>query len=371
MKILFINLPYYGHVVPTIGLVQELINNGCEVTYLLPFDWKDKIKDSGATFYGYQNHKQLSEQIKNAYHAARSIISNYDLVIYEQFFFLGKHLADEFNKPVVRIFTAPATNKKLMNAFIQKGPLSIFKNKWICKAFTKDIVKNIEMKTDNWLDEIIYNPPQLNLVYTLKEYQPDIHEFNDEQYKFIGPSIYNRNECFVFHKTRPIIYISLGSVVKGRNSFYRKCFEALKDEYVDVILSTKKKFRNIPSNFHIFSYVPQTEVLKIADLFITHGGMNSVSEALVSNTPMLVIPFASDQFVNADCVEKLNVGKKLESNQLHRLRELSLSIMNDDSMKESLNKTNAMIEKSLGNKGGAKLIIDLYQKEKIHERNND
>ena len=26
MKILFINLPYYGHVVPTIGLVQELIN---------------------------------------------------------------------------------------------------------------------------------------------------------------------------------------------------------------------------------------------------------------------------------------------------------------------------------------------------------
>ena len=64
MKILFINLPYYGHVVPTIGLVQELIKQGCEVTYLMPFDWRDKIADSGADFYGYQNHKQLSEQIK-------------------------------------------------------------------------------------------------------------------------------------------------------------------------------------------------------------------------------------------------------------------------------------------------------------------
>ena len=31
MKILFINLPYYGHVVPTIGLVQELTKLGCEV----------------------------------------------------------------------------------------------------------------------------------------------------------------------------------------------------------------------------------------------------------------------------------------------------------------------------------------------------
>ena len=100
MKILFINLPYYGHVVPTIGLVQELINQGCEVTYLMPFDWRDKIADSGAEFYGYQNHKQLSEQIKNAYAAAESMIEQFDFVIYEQFFFLGKHLAEKYQKPV-------------------------------------------------------------------------------------------------------------------------------------------------------------------------------------------------------------------------------------------------------------------------------
>ena len=67
MKILFINLPYYGHVLPTIGLVQELIKRGCEVTYLLPFDWEETIRESGATFYGYQNHKQLCEQMDNAY----------------------------------------------------------------------------------------------------------------------------------------------------------------------------------------------------------------------------------------------------------------------------------------------------------------
>ncbi len=142
MKILFINLPYYGHVLPTIGLVQELINQGCEVTYLLPFDWKDAIADSRAEFYGYQNHKQLSEQIKNAYAAAESIIEQFDFIIYEQFFFLGKHLAEKHHKPVARVFTAPVTNKKLMEEFIaSKGPLSIFKHKWIARAFTKDITK--------------------------------------------------------------------------------------------------------------------------------------------------------------------------------------------------------------------------------------
>ena len=50
MKILFMNLPYYGHVVPTIGLVQELIKLGCEVTYLMPDDWEGLIARSGADF---------------------------------------------------------------------------------------------------------------------------------------------------------------------------------------------------------------------------------------------------------------------------------------------------------------------------------
>lgn len=130
MRILFINLPYYGHFVPTIGLVQELIKMGCQVTYLMPYDWEERVKESGADFQGYENHKKLSEQIKNAYRVAEEMIREYDGVVYEQFFFLGKHLADKYNKPAVRIFTAPATNEKLMQEYINSGgPLGIFKYK--------------------------------------------------------------------------------------------------------------------------------------------------------------------------------------------------------------------------------------------------
>lgn len=264
-KILFINLPYHGHVVPTIGLVQELIKQGCQVTYLMPFDWEEKIAESGALFCGYKNHKQLSEQIKNAYATAESMIENFDFVIYEQFFFLGKHLAEKYNKPVARIFTAPVTNEKLMQEFIaSKGPLSIFKHKWIARAFTKNIAKNIPLKMDNWLDEIIYNPPGLNLVYTLREYQPYEEEFPREQYRFLGPSIYERQtEAFDFVKgERPVVYISLGTVVKGAVSFFQNCIEAFRGENIDVIISVGKTFdvkklRNIPSHIHIYKSVPQ------------------------------------------------------------------------------------------------------------------
>lgn len=371
MKILFINLPYYGHVMPTIGLVQELIKRDCEVTYLLPYDWQTMVAESGATFYGYQNHKKLSEQIKNAYRTAENIIESFDFVIYEQFFFLGKHLAEKHNKPVARIFTAPVTNKLLMNEFITtKGPLSIFKHKWIAKAFTKDIAKNIPLKTDNWLDEIIYNPPQLNLVYTLRQYQPYAEEFNEDQFKFLGPSIYKRkSEDFDFVKgENPVVYISLGTVVKGAVAFFQKCVEAFRDELVDVIISVGKKFdtkklKNVPKNIHIYKSVPQLEVLKISDVFITHGGMNSVSEALVYGVPILVIPFTADQPVNARRVEMLGVGKHLPNSAINdnTLKEYVWSVMTDTGIKENIVKVQELIKQAPGNAGGAEMIIKYYK----------
>ena len=379
MKILFINLPYHGHVVPTIGLVQELIKKGCEVTYLMPFDWEDNVLESGAQFHGYQNHRQLSEQIKNAYAEAEKIIAEYDFVIYEQFFFLGKHLAEKHNKLVARIFTAPVTNAKLMEEFItSKGPLSIFKHKWITRAFTKDIAKGITLKTDNWLDEIIYNPPALNLVYTLREYQPYEEEFPDEQYKFLGPSIYERKISeFDFVKTdKPVIYVSLGTVLKGAVSFFQNCVDAFSGENVDVIISVGQKFdvrklRNVPSNVHIYPFVPQLQVLKMADVFVTHGGMNSVSEALVYGVPMVVIPFVSDQPVNARSIEKIGVGKVMEYAQINHasLKETVLSILSDRDINDKLKKVQQWIKEAPGNKGGAEIIIEYF--ERIYKGNED
>ena len=374
MKILFINLPYHGHVVPTIGLVQELLKQNCEVTYLMPFGWEDKVAESGAVFAGYENHRQLSEQIKNAFDAAEKIIDAFDLIIYEQFFFLGKHLAEKHGKPAVRIFTAPATNKKLMREYISYGgPLGVFRLKWLTKAFTKDIVKGrgITLKTDNWLDEIIENPPGLNLVYTLREYQPYIEDFSKEYFKFLGPSVYARKaEPIQFVKgNRPVIYISLGTVIKGDSAFFQNCIESFRGEAVDVIISVGQKFdikklKNVPDNIHIYSSVPQNEVLEYADVFVTHGGMNSVSESLVTGTPMVVIPFMSDQPVNATQIEALGLGKRMKYKQVtsESLKQAVFSVLHDEQIAANMKKTQELIANASGNAGGARMIIEHYNK---------
>ena len=372
MKILFINLPYYGHVVPTLGLVMELKRRGNEVTYLMPYDWQERVQVCGADFAGYENHKKLSEQIKNAYHEAEKIIQDFDLVIYEQFFFVGKHLAEKYGKPVVRIFTAQATNEKLMQEYVQAGgALGIFRHKWISKLWTKDIVKatGITMKTDCWLEEIVQNPPGLNLVYTLEEYQPYVEEFSKAQYRFLGASVYERGEAsFVFPETeKPIIYISLGTVVKGAGTFFKKCIEAFGQEEVQVIVSVGRswsidKLERLPSNFRVYPFVPQVSVLKRADVFVTHGGMNSVSEALVCGVPMVVIPFMADQPSNARRIEELGLGRQLDYRRLDSdmLRRTVLDVWRDKEIAIRIERMKEKLQKCLGNAGGANMIMDYY-----------
>ncbi len=375
MKILFINLPYYGHVIPTIGLVQELIKAGHQVTYLMPFDWESKLKDSGADFLGYENSPKLDKQIRSAFFKAEEVIASYDLVLYEQFFFVGKHLAEKHGKRCVRIFTAPVTNKELMHRFISSGgPMGIFRLPFIGELWTMDAVKGlgIQLKCCNWLDEIVTNPPDCNLVYTLRSFQPFAEDFPDEKFHFIGPSVYARGEEGFPTLTKPVIYISIGTILKGGYRFFRACIDAFGSEPVTVVLSVGNfdisRLKHIPKNFVIRSHVPQIAVLKQASLFITHGGMNSVSEAMASGVPMVVIPFVSDQPVNAEQVERLGLGKVLEYKSITPaiLKDTAFAVMQDGTVNKNLENIQDLITNAPGNSGAVK-IIEAYDHRGAYE----
>ena len=373
MRILFINLPYHGHVIPTIGLVQELIRTGHQVTYLLPRDWADKVADSGADFLGYENHPQLDKQIRNAFFKAEEAINSHDLVLYEQFFFVGKHLAEKYGKPCVRIFTVPAANKQLMRQFLSAGgPMGIFRLSLIGTLWTMDAVKGlgIQLKCRNWLDEIVENPPDCNLVYTLRSFQPCVEDFPERQFHFLGPSVYDRKEADFLTSSNPIICISLGTILKGARKFFRTCMDAFQKENVTVVMSVGgnydiAKLGKLPENFIVRNHIPQIAVLKQASLFITHGGMNSVSEAMIHGVPMLVIPFVSDQPVNARQVEKLGLGKMLDYQAVtaDKMREAAFAVMKDSQIRENLQKMQKEITQAPGNSGAVKMIEAYYGKQ--------
>lgn len=371
MKILFINLPFSGHIIPTLGLVKELLKRKNQVTYLLAYEWKNHILQTGAEFMGYKNAKKLSDQLKNAYDAADEIAKEYDLILYEQFFFLGKHVAEKWNKPAIRIFTSIASNKEIMKEFINAGgALTIFRSQWVCRKFTKNVSKGIPLMTDSWLKEIIQNPPNLNFVYTIREFQPYEEEFPDEHFKFIGASIYKRDIQSEFQMpvtNKKIIYISLGTIVNNAKSFYKKCMKAFEKEDVMVIMSIgnlvkRNSLGHIPDNFYIYSSVPQLEVLEKSDVFITHGGLNSVSEAMYFGVPMVVFPYETDQPLNAKCIERLGVGKRLDRKKVtsELLKTVVTSLLNDNTIAQNTKKVKEKMQSAPGNSFASDLIMKYF-----------
>ena len=55
----------------------------------------------------------------------------------------------------------------------------------------------------------------------------------------------------------------------------------------------------------------------MTDVFITHGGINSINEALfINSVPMIVIPQFADQFMNARLVETNETGIALDNNNI-------------------------------------------------------
>ncbi|MGJ7905999.1 glycosyltransferase [Actinopolyspora sp. H202] len=67
-----------------------------------------------------------------------------------------------------------------------------------------------------------------------------------------------------------------------------------------------------PDNVYLTSFVQQQLLLPTCDAFITHGGFSGVREALGSGVPMVVLPTFAEQPANADRVERLGAGKRLD-----------------------------------------------------------
>ncbi|WEO93520.1 glycosyltransferase [Streptomyces sp. FXJ1.172] len=64
---------------------------------------------------------------------------------------------------------------------------------------------------------------------------------------------------------------------------------------------------------HVVDSVPQPLLLRCTQLLVTHGGYNSIREAVGAGVPMAVLPCFGDQPDNADRVQELGLGRRIPS----------------------------------------------------------
>jgi MGT family glycosyltransferase len=87
----------------------------------------------------------------------------------------------------------------------------------------------------------------------------------------------------------------------------------------------------LPANVLVRRSVPQPDVLARAALFVTHGGMNSVNEAMYAGVPMLVVPQGADQPLVAGRVVELGAGLSIRTEDVAEtsVRALAKQLLGD------------------------------------------
>ncbi|MGP3961070.1 macrolide family glycosyltransferase [Nonomuraea sp. 3N208] len=332
--IAFLNIAMHGHVNPTLPVVAELVRRGHSVTYHTSPAFSKEIEATGATVCLYRGGDQplpdppipvtmLDGLARTAVAMLPAVLSELrdvrpDLIVHGAACPWGAVAARELDVPAAALFTTFAFNRyapsptraswELLAAAATRprNVQSYLRSRW-------ELYRRYNTRGLPLFDLANVRQP-LNLVFTSRAFQPGVDAF-DQSYQFVGPSLGARPPDPSFPADRlqaPVLYASLGTVFNADPRLLRTFATALAPLGGTVVVSTgatdPAALGPLPANVLARHFVPQPEVLARAALFVTHGGMNSVNEALYAGVPMLVVPQGADQPLVARRVVELGAG---------------------------------------------------------------
>jgi UDP:flavonoid glycosyltransferase YjiC (YdhE family) len=110
-----------------------------------------------------------------------------------------------------------------------------------------------------------------------------------------------------------LAYLSLGSLASGDVGLMQRLVQILSTTPHRYIVAKGPQHGEfeLADNMWGAPSVPQTNVLPLVDLVITHGGNNTTTECFHFGKPMVVLPVFWDQYDNAQRVAETGFGRRL------------------------------------------------------------
>lgn len=346
--IVYVTPPAHGHVNPTLPVIRELVQRGERVIAYNTAEFRPQLEQAGAVFRAYPATAMSAATIAHLLRGGNlANITELILRTTEQLLpFMLQELAHEQPDLVffdtIALWAKMATTQLRLRAaashtvFIlddrQMRPRDLLPMLWQVLPKLPGILatrRRLDVRYGKVFpaaQPLFPLRDGLNIVFTARELQPDT-PIIDETFRFVGPSIdpQTRHEPFPLETLgqEPLVYISLGTVHATHTAFFQTCFAAFAEHPLRFVLSVghQTKIDNlgpIPPNFVVRAAVPQLEILQRAQVFITHGGMNSVHEGLYYGVPLILVPHQFEQLFNARCVAARGAGYLIDAQLKHK-----------------------------------------------------
>ena len=382
-RIAFFCIPAHGHTNPMLPVAAELVSRGNTVRFYSFNEFKSKIEASGAEFISCDAYlpkltKKEETELKNVsitemtMQGIRTTLAM-DMFLHNEFLsfkpdvvytdsvcFWGKLNAWKHGVPMV-VSTSTFAFNQMSSQYMKNSPKELADMIFGLPKISKELKKlkpyGYHVRSALSLAQSDNNTD--SIVYTSRHFQPYAESFS-KHYAFVGPSVFSKDQPDK-EKLRPLVYISLGTVINDRPDFYSRCIEALKDQDADILISCGnvidiEALGVLPDNVQVYPYVDQPGILSTADVFITHCGMNSVSESLYMATPLVLYPQTSEQRAVARRTVEIGAGLMLTDDSANGIRLAVKEILKNNDYRVAAKDCSVDFRSCIGTLGAAKFI---------------
>ncbi len=333
-KALFFVLPEKGHINPYIGPAQALKQKGCEVIFAAPADIKKQIEAAGLRFTQELLSDRKSEQPMQGKDLVELIKAKAAMKAWIQSLLLNVNERDVEN--YLRFINEQKPNLIVVDPLYYAAVIAAVLSgvPWVSMSNSLNPVLEDDVKSDllDTLNEINVQrqslfsrfsvdvsfsgcdalSPYLTVAFCTEEFVGQ----RSGEVKMLGPSwpIGKRGDevAVLDLPTEPFIFASFGSQIYYWPEIFKKLITATEQLGISLVLSVGDLYDELSLELRphvkLFKYAPQLKILPKASLFITHGGANSVMEALASGTPIWLSPMCNDQFHQAHYIQKKSIG---------------------------------------------------------------
>ncbi len=367
-RLLVGNVNSHGHVISSLPLVSALVDAGHSVDYLSVAHFRGPIEATGATYLpldidptvvGLRVLRSARRMLRTLNDELRSRGNAYDLVLVDGIDAAIASLERDLEVPVVGLSAVVLVNDRALQLLTARGTGLPAPVRYVLghPRLRRPVARLVTRAAFGLRVEDVttaYGPQSstLTLVAVAEAFQPAPGDF--ARTVFLTPE--PRSTCdpaFPLDRLErfdgPVVYASLGTVYNRWTGFFRTVIAALPDALIVMSAGSSAQAAAIgpvPDNVLLRPYVPQTDVLARADLFITHAGMGSVSEAISAGVPTILTPRGADQYLNSARMVELGLGRLLPRRSFTRsgVRDLAAAVLADDGMRSRLAEMRAAIQ---------------------------
>ncbi|WP_143086180.1 glycosyltransferase [Amycolatopsis saalfeldensis] len=158
-----------------------------------------------------------------------------------------------------------------------------------------------------------------------------------------------------------VLVVSFGTVFARRGEELRMIAESFRGSDWTVVLATGPtpvaSLGRLPGNVLALPSIPQQELLRRADVLVTHGGMNSVLEAGAAGVPMLIAPRSREQRRTAATLIALGAGVRPVCRS--SLRRQAESLVLDPRLAAGVDRLRSLIRASPSAAEAAEQVLEL------------